>query len=160
LADISEIVVNEKLLAKLKNMPEEMRKQVRLTMESVVFECERITKEKLSGPVLHRRSSRLFTSIGSDVKGSGRDTVGRFGVTKHPQGKPVVYAAIHEFGGIIRPKRKKWLRFKTKDGRWHTVKEVTMPMRSYIRSTAKEKKSWIVGRFHSMLTEMGNNLGK
>ena len=157
----SQVIVNEKLLAKLRNMPEEMKKQARLTMLSVVLECERITKEKLTGPVLKvGMTGRLHTSIGSEVKGEGMDTVGRFGVMKQSGGKPLVYAAIHEFGGIIRPKVKKWLRFKTADGKWHMVKEVKMPERSYIRSTAKEKLSWIIGRFSAMLTEMGVELGK
>ena len=45
----------------------------------------------------------------------------------------LVYAAIHEFGGVIRAKDGGWLRFRTKDGFWHTVKEVTIPARPYMR---------------------------
>jgi HK97 gp10 family phage protein len=56
-------------------------------------------------------------------QGSGEITVGT----------NVVYAAIHEFGGIIRARKAKALRFKTKDGKWHTVKSVTMPARPYMR---------------------------
>lgn len=35
----------------------------------------------------------------------------------------VVYAAIHEFGGTIRP---------VKEGSWHTVRSVTIPARPYL----------------------------
>jgi HK97 gp10 family phage protein len=48
-------------------------------------------------------------------------------------GTNVVYAAIHEFGGIIKARNAKALVFKTKDGRWHTCKSVTMPARPYMR---------------------------
>lgn len=43
----------------------------------------------------------------------------------------VVYAAIHEFGGTIRPVKGRYLRFQYK-GSWHTVKSVTIPARPYL----------------------------
>lgn len=43
-----------------------------------------------------------------------------------------VKGAIHQFGGEIKPKFGKALKFKTGDGGFHTVKKVTMPARPYI----------------------------
>lgn len=46
-------------------------------------------------------------------------------------GSPLVYAAIHHFGGVIKPKNGKALVF-TAGGETFTVKSVTMPARPYI----------------------------
>lgn len=43
-----------------------------------------------------------------------------------------VYAAIHQFGGVIKPKTKKALRFKIAGGGFATVKQVTMPARPFL----------------------------
>jgi HK97 gp10 family phage protein len=45
----------------------------------------------------------------------------------------VIYAKIHEFGGVIRPVKAKALFFIDSDGYWNTVKKVTMPARPYLR---------------------------
>ncbi|WP_321495628.1 phage virion morphogenesis protein [uncultured Desulfobacter sp.] len=42
------------------------------------------------------------------------------------------YAAIHQFGGEIRPKSAKALQFKVPGGGFRKVKKVTMPARPYI----------------------------
>lgn len=44
----------------------------------------------------------------------------------------VVYAKIHEFGGIIQARNKPFLAFQI-DGRWVFTKSVTMPARPYMR---------------------------
>lgn len=43
-----------------------------------------------------------------------------------------VYQSIHEYGGIIRPRRKKYLTFKVK-GRWVRVKQVRIRQKKYFR---------------------------
>lgn len=47
-------------------------------------------------------------------------------------GPTVIYGRIHELGGTIKPVRKKWLTFRTKDGQWRKVAQVTMPKRPYL----------------------------
>lgn len=42
------------------------------------------------------------------------------------------YARIHQFGGEIKAKKEKYLKFKNPDGTWSLVKEVTMPARPFI----------------------------
>lgn len=47
-------------------------------------------------------------------------------------GTNVVYARIHQFGGIIKPKSKKRLTFKTSNNTFSSTKEVTIPDRPFI----------------------------
>lgn len=47
-------------------------------------------------------------------------------------GPSVVYGAIHEFGGVIRAVNGPYLHFKTADGAWHMVAQVTIPPRPYL----------------------------
>lgn len=42
------------------------------------------------------------------------------------------YAAIHQFGGIIKPKTAKRLLFPTAGGGWRALKQVTIPARPYL----------------------------
>ena len=54
-----------------------------------------------------------------------------------------VYARIHEFGGVIRPKTANALRFQTKDGNWVITQSVTIPARPYVRPALDENKEAI-----------------
>lgn len=54
----------------------------------------------------------------------GRD-FGEWGVNR-------IYAAIHQFGGMIRPVNAKALRFQLASGGFAVVKSVTMPARPYL----------------------------
>ncbi|MFA4972549.1 MAG: phage virion morphogenesis protein [bacterium] len=64
------------------------------------------------------------------------------------------YAAIHEYGGVIRARGGGWLTFQTKDGAWHRVKEVTMPARPYIRPAIDEHRDEIMGAVQAKVEEM------
>jgi phage gpG-like protein len=66
----------------------------------------------------------------------------------------LVYAAIHEFGGVIKPKNPDgYLRFKTKDGQWVTTKEVTIPARPYVRPAFHENVQAALDEFGRLLVE-------
>jgi HK97 gp10 family phage protein len=54
----------------------------------------------------------------------------------------VIYAKIHEFGGVIRPVKAKALKFQI-DGKWIVTKKVTMPARPYLRPAVDEHQSEI-----------------
>jgi len=55
----------------------------------------------------------------------------------------VIYAAIHEFGGEILPKRAKFLHWVDKNGKDVFAKRVKMPMRPYLRPAFDENKEAI-----------------
>jgi phage virion morphogenesis protein len=55
----------------------------------------------------------------------------RANATSVTVGTNVPYAAIHQFGGVIRPKNGKILRFKGSGG-WVSKKEVVMPARPFL----------------------------
>ena len=69
---------------------------------------------------LKSRSGRLRNSITNKVEGF----TGWLGTN-------VKYAAIHEFGGVIKPKKGKYLKFQVKK-QWKTVKQSIIPARPFI----------------------------
>jgi phage gpG-like protein len=98
--------------------------------------------------VLHRRTGRLRDSIGRSYaivarSGNAFSISGSVGSGVGQGAEPVKYAAIHEFGGVINyPSRP--TRSTGRYGRKHPQTQaysVTMPNRSYIRSTVRERQS-------------------
>lgn len=51
------------------------------------------------------------------------------------------YAAPHQFGATIKPKKGKYLKFKTAKGGWVTVKQVTIPKRAFLGVSKKDKEA-------------------
>jgi phage gpG-like protein len=81
-----------------------------------------IQRDKLRGHPLHRKSGDLANSINWRHLSDSDTGLGSYGV---------IYARIHELGGIIRPVHAKALHFQI-DGHWITTKKVVMPRRPYI----------------------------
>jgi len=74
------------------------------------------------------RSGNLKVRTGNlrrSIKGESKKEKGSLSST-------TVYSAIHELGGVIRPKRSSFLRYKV-GGLWKTSKEVIMPARPFLR---------------------------
>lgn len=67
-------------------------------------------------------------SDSGDLKGSIHATADAEGVAV---GTNKIYAAIHQFGGPIRAKSSKYLKFNI-GGRWSSKSEVNIPKRSYL----------------------------
>lgn len=106
---------------------------------AVVMSCSlveiRAKTHHLAGATLKARMHRLQQSVKSSVKRLGNVVTGRVG-------SPVVYAAIHEFGGIIRPKNAKYLVFQI-DGKWIRTKQVKMPKREWLSKSLRDVKPQI-----------------
>lgn len=51
------------------------------------------------------------------------------------------YAAPHQFGATIKPKKGKYLKFKTPDGGWVSVRQVTIPQRAFLGISEKDKEA-------------------
>lgn len=64
------------------------------------------------------------------------------------------YAAIHEFGGVVRPRRGRYLRFTGRNGRPVFVRQVTIRARPYMRPSADA----VRGRLAPALAEMGRRI--
>lgn len=101
-----------------------------------------IIGEKLSGQVLHRRSGRLSSSV-HPFDDPGTLTAGA------KAGADVPYARIHEEGGLIPAhlviaRKAKALKIPLAEGetiyrRSAMIPEVTMPQRSYMRTSLYER---------------------
>lgn len=92
------------------------------------------TRKLLLGEVLNRRSGRLWRSIHAE-------TFRRIGRVVGIVGTNVKYAAIHEFGGIIRPKKAGGvLVWKGEDGPIF-AKSVKIPQRPYLSRAFRERQA-------------------
>ena len=95
-------------------------------------------RRNLSGTVLNYRTGALRGSLRTVATSNGfKTTVGS---------ERVVYARIHEFGGQIRPKRARYLRFKLPEGQWISTKLVNMPARPYLRPAVAVAKQALQSR--------------
>jgi phage gpG-like protein len=123
-----------KLDALLQSAPERLHEGVRSGLEEFLQDVQRtVVGEKLSGQVLHVRTGALRRSIQYAIEETGRGFLGKIGSN-------LVYAAIHEYGGIISA-RLRPLKFKTDRG-WVTIPIggwVVMPERSYLRTSLQEE---------------------
>lgn len=129
---------------RLKAIPEQARKRLRVVIVRDAKELAALVRTKLSGSVLHIRSGRLINSVRSEMVENATSIYGRV----YSQGVP--YARIHEYGGqtkphVILPVKASMLHF------WVGGKEVftrrvnhpgsKIPMRSYMRSSLAELKA-------------------
>jgi phage gpG-like protein len=137
------------------------RKQPRIAHNAVkagaeMVRTEAVTKH-LSGPkmshgagskknaTLQPDSGRLRNSVSTRVQRSGGRIRGTVGTN-------LKYAAIHEFGGTIRPKTKKYLKFKA-GGRWYSANQVTIPERPYLRPSLEKKRKAVLNLILRKLLE-------
>jgi hypothetical protein len=67
-------------------------------------------------------------------------------------GSNVIYAAIHEFGGTIRPKEKAALAFQV-DDHWVVVQSVQMPARPYLQPALESKQQAVAETLANTLYE-------
>lgn len=124
------------IVAGTKQLSERIQKMLKLVDGKDLVDClmaggmvvERRMKENVTKQNLID-TGNLKASISAEPEGSGAVTIGP---------RNVIYAAIHEFGGVIRAVKAKALRFRTEDGAWHTVKAVTIPARPYARPALDE----------------------
>lgn len=128
---------NKELSSRLQRINGQLIAALRVGIHKALIELEGEVKTKLSGKVLNVQTGTLRRSIGRKISQFGNQITGFIGTN-------LKYGRIHEFGGEIKIKKAKWLRFKTRDGKWHSVKKVTMPERSYLRSTLREKESQVL----------------
>ena len=64
------------------------------------------------------------------------------------------YAEIQDRGGTIKAKAGGWLRFMTRDGSWHTVKQVTIPGKHYFFDNAIQQQGKVLNYFVDSFKEL------
>lgn len=103
----------------LKDAPTLMRRRAkqlafgfnRVAKQTTVWGVARV-KRRLSGEVLRARTRGLRNSVEGELGSSGDNLVIRFSVGN----ARIKYARIHEFGGTIKPKNKKYLKIPLRKG--------------------------------------------
>lgn len=143
-----EVKGDEKVIENLKSMPPKIHAKVSTAVMRLLIDLHsHIVRTKLSGQVLHRRTGTLARSIIKNFQESSTTIIGIV-ASRASDNKPVVYAAIHEYGfhGVVTVKEH--LRMQTMAwGKSITPKQVTvkahqmtmnMPERSYMRSSLKD----------------------
>jgi phage gpG-like protein len=115
-----DIQFTEQSLEFIRDFPELSLKAIDDGFGKALLDVEGVSKKDFTSH-LHVRSGHLRRSIYS------RKT----GFLKGFAGSNLKYAAIHQYGGTIRPVRAKALRFKV-GGSFVTVKKVKIPERPYI----------------------------
>ena len=163
------IVGKEGVIESFRALPAKASDRLREVLKDLAFKMlTKVKNEKLSGQVLKNRTGTLRRSINSRIEESGTKMTALVGTN-------VVYAAIHEYGGIIKiaPRSQK-LYYKMKaDGtlgnRWvrkshsnfmqeaeRKGHEIHMPERSFLRSALTEME----GQIRSELGTAMKGLGK
>lgn len=69
-------------------------------------------------------------------------------------GSSQVHARMNEFGGTIRPKKGRFLKFKGKDGEWVFAKSVQIPPRPFLRPALDENVSEIEAAVEKKIKEI------
>jgi len=131
LAEISISIAGDKVAArKLVDLDRAMPQQIKRGFYRAGALFEREMKLRLSGRALKVVTGRLRNSVNPQVSEEAGGIVLRVGPN-------VKYAAIHEFGGVIKPKNGPFLHFKGSFG-WVKVGSVTIPKRPYVKPTLNE----------------------
>lgn len=137
------------IMRRLDNVsPEDKYRVLRRAMDSVMNVVRNQLVQNTSGKILNVRTGRLRSSMQSRVFSSG--SIGTMiGVAGSGvlQGNRVKYANIHETGGVIRPKKGKYLTIPIRSGKashsskiegFRRVKQVTIPARKYMSKSLEE----------------------
>ena len=88
---------------KLKQLPDVLNLGLRKGLQEFLFDVIDRARKKLTGDVLKVGRGWLRNSLYSQIEETTDRILGRFGT------KDIVYARIHEFGGLILPRRSRYL---------------------------------------------------
>ena len=139
---------DREVIQRFKSMPERVRRALLKKTWALAIQLADRVRRKLSGEVLNVRSGALRASIFEDVSSDATSVIGKIASSGD-----VKYAGIHEYGGVIPaheilPNKKKALMFviggKTVFAARVQMPDVTMPERSFLRSSLAELKPAIV----------------
>lgn len=143
-----EVKVDKGDLVEIKEMPKQVKRGLLKGLRLGMFEAERVSKARMGkSEELQVRTGALRRSIESGVDKRGSRLIGWLGSN-------IVYARIHEFGGIIRAHGSGYLRFPIGDS-WVSVKQVRIPPRPYLEPSIMEAQGEISKHIiHSIIKEV------
>ena len=151
------IVGDRELIARFGAMPKALHDALLKKISVLALLLEAKVKGKLSNDVLNVKTGTLRASIFSEVTDTATSVTGRAA-----SGGSISYAAVHEFGGKIDipeiiPTKAQALHF-VMDGRDVFVKRVaahtvTMPERSYMRSSLTDMKQQIIDEMRQAVVD-------
>ena len=124
----------EDMLRGLNAAPQEIKKGLKIAMDSSLMEVHGKAVEKAPYRRGNLRRSLTWKSDTQDSRVVGA------------VGSNLVYARIHEFGGIVKAKGGGYLHFKGDQG-WAQVKQVTIPGRHYLGQAVSSSQEAIRQRF-------------
>ena len=98
-------------------------------VEKSAYAVEAEAKQNLSGRVLNRRTGELRASVHTQSRKDRMEAT---------VGTNVIYGKVHEYGATIRAKGSNYLRFEHPygSGQWHSVRQVRIPARPWLRTAA------------------------
>jgi phage gpG-like protein len=132
------------VVLRLERLGPSVRQAVYDAMRAQCFRIQNaVVRQKLSGDPLHRRSTRLSSSITSEVTDEGGEIVGIVGTN-------VRYGKVHEYGGTFQvPEHER----RTKSGKTTTVRahKATYPERSFLRSVLTEMRPSVIDAIQSAI---------
>lgn len=125
------LTFNKKDLKNIKKFPKKFSKGLLKGLRDGMFFAEGAAKKSFgkSGN-LQVGTGRLRSSIKSGVKQLANNLIGYIGSN-------IIYAKIHEFGGIIRARAAQYLKFQV-EGKWVTASQVTIPAKPYLNPSITE----------------------
>ncbi|MEI6730058.1 MAG: phage virion morphogenesis protein [Pseudomonadota bacterium] len=132
----------EQVYVKLKNFDNAVRISLKKAMDLAMIDLSATIKQKLSGGVLNVRTGTLRRSITQQIN---EDNSGVTGVA----GTNIKYAAIHEYGGQVKTRLGTGKNPPKPGGKAYA----TMPERSYLRSSLKDKQDQIRQRLANAVGE-------
>lgn len=127
-----------------KNLEKSIKEKLKVGLERAAIILQNEVKDNLSDrsgkPQV--RTGNLRRSIQVDISESDNLKV-RVGTNSN-------YAAIQEFGGVVKAKTAKALKFKI-DGLWKSVKSVILTARPYFRPALKSAKDKMLNCFKGII---------
>ncbi len=121
---------NKKDLKNIKKFPKKFSVGLLKGLRDGMFFAEAAAKKSFGKTgKLQVGTGRLRSSIKSGVKQRIDSLIGYIGSN-------IIYAKIHEFGGIIRARAAKFLKFQV-EGKWIIASQVTIPAKPYLEPAIK-----------------------
>jgi phage gpG-like protein len=131
-------ITDRSAIVRVVNLTKDMARNLRSAMQKGLnYYRDRVVKNITSGKYgIKTKSGRLRGSMETAITGTGLNLKGFVGTN-------LIYAAIHEFGGVITAKRAPYLVFQVA-GNWVRTKTVKIKRKEYMKRTLVAEKGKIL----------------